>query len=286
MLLRSRATPMTSRPFERQVLANRALFSVEGEDALRFLDALVTADLAALDTEQAAYGALLTPQGKILHDFFALRTVDGFLIDCAFSQRLDFVQRLATYKLRAKVSVAPRDELEAGAMPDDGSLPLAYPDPRLATMGCRMIAPKGTLPHGGGYDAWRIGQGIADSEADIGVGKLFPHEANLDKLGGVSFTKGCFVGQEVVSRMEHRATTRSRIVPVTYQGTAPPPGAVIMSGGHSIGIALSSSAATGLALMRLDRLREAAQALAVNGVGVEAKLPFWLAMAAEEAGLT
>ncbi len=268
---------MTRPTFERQVLANRAVFSVEGDDAIEFLNTLVTADLAALDIENAAYGALLTPQGKILFDFFALRTVEGFLVDCAFTQRLEFMQKLGMYKLRAKVSVAPRDELEVGAMPDDDPLPLAYQDSRLSEMGYRMIAPKGTLPHGGGYDSWRISRGMADSDADIGVGKLFPHEANLDKIGGVSFTKGCYVGQEVVSRMEHRATARSRIVPVAYHGVAPPSGAVITSGQQSIGVALSSSASTGLTLMRLDRLAETKEALMVSGVKVDVCLPSWLA---------
>jgi tRNA-modifying protein YgfZ len=269
---------MTRPTFERQALANRAVFSVEGDDAVDFLNTLVTADLAALDIEKAAYGALLTPQGKILYDFFALRTVEGFLIDCAFTQRLEFMQKLGMYKLRAKVSVAPRDELEVGVMPDDDPLPLAYQDPRLAGMGYRMIAPKGTLPQGGGYDAWRISQGMADSDADISVGKLFPHEANLDKVAGVSFTKGCYVGQEVVSRMEHRATARSRIVPVTYHGPAPPSGTVIASGEQSIGVALSSTGSEGLSLMRLDRLEEAKEPLMVSGVKVDVHLPSWLTM--------
>jgi tRNA-modifying protein YgfZ len=267
---------MTRPSFERQVLANRTVFSVEGNDAAEFLNNLVTTDVAALHVEGAGYGALLTPQGKILHDFFVFRTVEGFLFDCAFTQRLEFLQKLGMYKLRAKVALASRDELEVGAMPDDDPLPLAYPDPRQAAMGYRMIAPKGTLPHGGGYDAWRISQGMADSELDIGVGKLFPHEANFDRIGGVNFIKGCYVGQEVVSRMEHRATARSRIVPVTYHGAAPPAGAVIAAGDQSIGVALSSTGSNGLVLIRLDRLAEAQNDLLVNGVRVEVNLPPWL----------
>jgi tRNA-modifying protein YgfZ len=267
---------MTRPAFQRQVLANRAVLSVEGEDSVSFLSGLVTSDVQALAIEEAGYGALLSPQGKILFDFFALRTVDGFLIDCAASQRLEFLQKLALYKLRARVSLAAREELEVGAMPDDDPLPLAYRDPRLEDMGHRMIAPKGTLPHGGGYDHWRISQGLGDSEADIGSGKLFPHEANLDQVGGVSFAKGCYVGQEVVSRMEHRATARSRIIMASYDGGAPPPGAVIMAGEKNIGMTLSASGSAGLALTRLDRLADAAEPLLTNGVRTQLTLPPWL----------
>jgi tRNA-modifying protein YgfZ len=271
-----------SRPdFHRQALPQRAVLSVEGDDAVDFLNNLVTIDVAALAEAQAGYGALLTPQGKILFDFFALRTVEGFLIDCAAAQRMEFLQRLGVYKLRAKVQIAPRDELEIGAMPDDDPLPLSYADPRIDGMGHRMIAPKGTLPHGGGYDAWRIAEGMADSDADIGVGKLFPHEANLDKLGGVSFNKGCYVGQEVVSRMEHRATARSRIVPVTYDGPAPPSGTIITMGVINVGLSLSTAGTTGLALMRLDRMRETPAPLRAHEVIVHVHLPGWLREAAE-----
>ena len=102
---------------------------------------------------------------------------------------------------------------------------MAYADPRTSLIGWRMIAAKGKLPTGTGYDAARIALGLADSDGDIGSGELFPHEANFDQLGAVSFSKGCYIGQEVVSRMEHRATARSRILPVTFDEAAPPHGA-------------------------------------------------------------
>jgi tRNA-modifying protein YgfZ len=277
---------MTRPTFERQALASRAIFSVEGDEAVGFLNNLVTCDLGALETEQAAYGALLTPQGKVLFDFFALRTVEGFLIDCALSQRMEFLQKLGMYKLRAKVSIAARDELEVGAMPDDDPLPLAYADPRISSMGFRMIAPKGTLPHGGGYDEWRISQGLADSDADIGVGKLFPHEANLDHLHGVSFTKGCYVGQEVVSRMEHRSTARSRIVTIAYHGAAPPSGTLLMSGDKNIGMALSSAGSAGLAMVRLDRLQESSEPVTANGAKADVQIADWLKAEQLQAGST
>jgi tRNA-modifying protein YgfZ len=276
MLLWSRATVITHPDFQTQVLAGRAVLSVEGDDAPGFLNGLVTIDASALAEERAGYGALLTPQGKILHDFFMFRTVEGFLIDCASHQRPEILQKLNTYKLRAKVTMAARDELEVGVMPEESSLPLSYQDPRMASMGYRMIAPKGTLPHGGGYDAWRISEGMADSDADIGVGKLFPHEANFDQIGGVSFTKGCYVGQEVVSRMEHRSTARSRIVPVTYDGAVPPPGTVISSGETNVGMSLSTAGSTGLALMRLDRLKDVQAPLLTHDVVTHVHIPGWL----------
>ena len=130
-------------------------------------------------------------------------------------------------------------------------------------------------PEARGYDLARIALGLADSEVDLGAGEFFPHEANLDQLGGVSFRKGCYVGQEVVSRMEHRGTARSRILPVTLAGETPPKGTDIRAGDKQVGTLLSGAGDQALALIRLDRLAEAAAPLEAGGVGVTVLKPHW-----------
>ena len=152
----------------------------------------------------------------------------------------------------------------------------AYADPRTSLIGWRVIAEKGKLPTGMGYDQARIVLGLADSDGDIGSGGLFPHEANFDQLGAVSFSKGCYIGQEVVSRMEHRATARSRILPVTFEGAVPSRDAAIKSADKIIGTVLSSAGNSALALLRLDRMAEATQPLLTDAVRVRVHKPAWI----------
>ena len=244
---------MANSSFLMQVRRERAVLSLEGAESENFLHNLVTADILGLAEGKARYAALLTPQGKILFDFFVVKTAEGYLLDCAASQLEELIKRLMFYRLRAKVAIAERKDLEAGVAPTKPQALVAYMDPRTSLMGWRIIAEKGKLPTGTGYDQMRIALGLADSDGDIGSGELFPHEANLDQLGAVSFSKGCYVGQEVVSRMEHRATGRSRILPVTFDGAAPPRGAAIKSADKIIGSVLSSAGNAALALLRLDR---------------------------------
>jgi len=240
-----------------ETLPGRSLLGVTGADAVGFLQGLVTSDVEGLAPGAAGYAALLTPQGKILFDFLLQRQGDGFLIDCASAQREALIKRLGFYKLRAKVAVAPRDDLKV--MVADEPAAGLFADPRLAALGFRGYS-TGELPQNHTYEARRIGLGIADSDADIGSGELFPHEANLDQLNGVSFAKGCYVGQEVVSRMEHRSTARNRILPLQLDGTAPPKGTPIRAGEKQVGTILSSAGDRALGLLRLDRLADAAQA--------------------------
>ena len=256
------------------ILPQRAVLSVEGPEAGHFLHTLVTADIESLGVGQAAYGALLTPQGKILFDLFALRTGAGFLLDCAASQAADLVKRLSLYKLRAQVTTTVADGLHAGVSPTEPAEALRYVDPRTPAIGWRFIAEQEASP-AEGYNAARLALGLADTDADLGSGVYFPHEANLDQLGGVSFTKGCYVGQEVVSRMEHRGTARSRILPVDLDGVAPASGSDIRSGDKPVGTLLSSSGKMALALIRLDRLAEASDPLLTDAVTVTVLKPRW-----------
>jgi tRNA-modifying protein YgfZ len=234
-------------------LAGRAVVSVSGAEAEGFLQGLLTADIRAMRPGSAAYGALLTAQGKILFDMFVHRGDGVFLVDCATPQREELIARLKFYRLRAKIDIAPRDDLAVHVAAQGSPA-----DPRLTAMGARFIEPAGAAPCDmAAYHATRIAFGLADSEADLGSGEFYPHEANLDQLNGVSFTKGCYVGQEVVSRMEHRGSARSRILPVECEDDAPPKGTEIVAGTRPLGTMLSSAGRPALAILRLDRLQEA-----------------------------
>jgi hypothetical protein len=267
---------MANSSFLMQIRRDRAVLGLEGTESENFLHNLVTADVLRLADGEARYGALLTPQGKVLFDFFVVKAAEGYLLDCAASQLEELTKRLMFYRLRAKVAITDRKDLEVGVSPAEPSGMISYADPRTSLIGWRVIAEKGTLPTGTGYDAARIALGLADSDGDIGSGELFPHEANFDQLGAVSFTKGCYIGQEVVSRMEHRATGRSRILPVTFDGAAPPRGASIKSADKVIGSVLSSAGHAALALLRLDRMAEATQPLLTDAVRVRVHKPAWI----------
>jgi hypothetical protein len=270
---------MTALPFPYHRLPDRSAIALIGEPAPAFLQGLVTADVQDLEAGQNRYGALLTPQGKILFDFFMLRTAEGFLIDCAASQRDELVKRLNFYRLRTKVTVAPLDDFGIGASPHSVAGVDCHADPRISDLGFRIIGPADALPAGdpSEYRRFRFQLGIADT-AEIGSGNLFPHEANLDQLAGVSFTKGCYVGQEVVSRMEHRGTARSRVCPVRLTGSGASAGEEIKAGDRTIGTLLAREGEDGLALIRLDRLEEAVAAgdeLLTHADRVHVRKPAW-----------
>ncbi len=274
MWLGNEATEMRDIHFRAGRLPGRAVVGVQGSDSGHFLHNLLTADIEHLEPGAASYAALLSPQGKILFDMMVLRTPEGFLIDCAASRSAGLVQRLGMYKLRARVEVSRRDDLSVGVSPAE--VPGGFRDPRSPDLGWRMI---GTPPpeEAEGYDAARIALGLADSEADLGSGEFFPHEANLDQLGGVSFKKGCYVGQEIVSRMEHRGTARSRILPVALDGAAPPSGTEVRAGEKLMGTLLSSAGHDALAQLRLDKLAETDAPLMADGVRLHVLKPRWAA---------
>ena len=267
-------------PFPLHRRPERAAISLAGADVSGFLQGLLTADVETLAAGEAAYAALLQPQGKILFDFFVLNIGERYLIDCSAAQKPGLIKRLMFYKLRARVDIADLADHGVGVSFTRPSDSLSFVDPRTPLLGWRVIAPAGALPDidGSRYRLGRIRLGIGDSEEDIGSGKLFPHEANLDQLGGVSFSKGCFVGQEVVSRMEHRGTARSRIVPMSVAGGAPAHGIEVKAGEGTLGTVLSSDGEDALALIRLDRLADAAQerrALLTEGKRVHVRKPQW-----------
>lgn len=264
------------------VLADRAVLTVLGPDAASFLAGLVTCAVEAPAGSHArpAFGALLTPQGKILFDFFLAPTGDGFLVDVARDQRDALVKRLGFYKLRARVAIAAADHLVAAIAPETpppaGAL-ATFADPRLAALGTRLILPAGAaLSDDFDAEATRIAHAVPKGGADFAYGDVFPADVNMDALGGVDFGKGCFVGQEVVARMKHRGTPRWRTLAVTGTAPLPPAGTAIEAGGKPVGTLGSSRAGAGLALMRIDRVADArrtATPLLAAGATLEATLP-------------
>jgi hypothetical protein len=264
-------------------LQDRGIVEIAGPDATKFLHNLVTNDIAKLAPGEARFCALLAPQGKILVDFLVFVEGDGetrrYLLDCPSSLEPDLLRRLGMYKLRAAVSVTSKsDELAAfcvlgEAQPEIPALAIAR-DPRAETLGWRLIAPRGATAEDAheDYEAARIAAGVPQGGIDFAYGATFPHEANMDLLAGVDFTKGCYIGQEVVSRTKHRNLARKRVTPYHVAGEAPPPGTKVMAGEIEIGVAGSHSGDRGLALIRLDRLADAMTAgtvLTAGGVSLE-----------------
>jgi len=265
------------------VLPERAALFVGGAQAEDFLHNLLTCEVKGLKAGEGRYGALLSPQGKILFDMFLTRTDDGFLLDVSTAALDDLVRRLAMYRLRSKVEIERRPDLSVAAIWGEGELATGgaiYADPRYAGLGYRtMAADVAANAAADAYHAHRIGLGVADWDSDMGSGELFPHEANLDQLGGVSFGKGCYVGQEVVSRMQHRGTgARSRILPVRFDHDAPPRGTEVLAGDRKVGAILSGSGSRALALLRLDKVAAAYAAgeeLRAEGQALAIERPAW-----------
>lgn len=253
-------------------LVDRGVIRVSGDDARDFLDNIVTNAMDSVTAERAGYGGLLTPQGKIIGDFLVVAVPDaeggGFLLDTPLLQIPDLMKKLKLYKLRAKVTLDDLSESAAViAATDGGKLPadagLVYADPRLPELGERAIVDRDGADDlvdasMDDYHARRIGLGIPDGGRDFLYGDTFPHEALFDQLGGVSFKKGCYIGQEVVSRMQHRGTARSRIVPIVFsEGINPDDGVEASAGGKTLGRVGSCANGRGLALLRLDRVADA-----------------------------
>jgi folate-binding protein YgfZ len=266
------------------MLEDRGVVSISGGDATGFLQGLLTNDVERLGTSEARYAALLTPQGKILFDMIVVRAPGeelSYLIDCAAAQAADLARRLTFYKLRAKVAIANESADRAvaafwGDEPPSVAEGLLYIDPRDPRLGWRAILPRPVAAavgseHLGEYEGLRIAVGAPKGGLDFGYGDAFPHDANFDLLHGLDFDKGCYVGQEVVSRMRHRGTARKRVARVKLAGPAPAPGTPVLDRELAVGALGSSSGREALALIRLDRAEEAKAAgrtLSAGGVGV------------------
>ncbi|HTO78810.1 MAG TPA: folate-binding protein [Methylocystis sp.] len=254
------------------LLADRGVVEVAGADATGFLHGLVTNDVQRLAPGEARYCALLAPQGKILFDFLLFATGEGesrrYLLDCPKALEADLVKRLNMYRLRSTVTIASlSDHLAVFAMTEasqTGSAALAVaPDPRAEALGFRAIAPREAIAAETAraeYDARRVAAGVPEGGVDFSYGEAFPHEANMDLLAGVDFKKGCFVGQEVVARTQHRGLARRRVTRYRAEGGAPEPGTPVKAGEIDLGVTGSRQGELGLAMIRLDRLEDALRA--------------------------
>lgn len=278
-------------------LADRGVVRVSGEDAKTFLDNLITCDLDRVSPNTARFGALLTPQGKILFDFLVFQAPEeiggAYYLDVLRVYAPDLAKRLGFYKLRAKVVVedlsdslglvagwdAPRPDDEAG---------LVVEDPRVQALGWRAIVAaedSGEFARDPAevYHAHRIALGVPEGGRDFLFGDAFPHEALMDQLQGVDFDKGCYVGQEVVSRMQHRGTARTRIVPAVYEGGfAADLGVEVTAGDKALGKTGTGAEGRGLLMIRLDRAEDAlksGETIRAGGIPVRLERPSWITFA-------
>jgi tRNA-modifying protein YgfZ len=281
------------------LLPDRGVVKVAGEDARKFLNGLLTTDIAKVTPERAAFAALLTPQGKIMVDMIVAEAAaedgGGFFLDCPRALGKTLVDRLNFYKLRAKVTAEDLSAVLGVMAIWDGAgeteYGLCYADPRLSALGMRCMLPPHVAAEAAGdlgaalveaseYEAHRITLGAPRGGVDFNYNDTFPHEADMDQLNGIDFEKGCYVGQEVVSRVEHRATARKRVVPVTFEDFAAEAGVPVLAGDIQIGVMGSSvrGSGRGLAMLRLDRAAEALAAgtpVTSGGLALAPRKPDW-----------
>lgn len=256
-------------------LFDRTVLRVAGADARPFLQGLLTNDIDRLAPDQPIYAGLLSPQGKTLFDLLLFADGDDVLVDVAANRVEALVKRLTMYRLRKAVSIAPTPFAVVAGWDGDGDGQAA--DPRFAALGARWISPA-PVAGTGDYAAHRLAHGIPDS-TDIGEDALLWLETGADLLNGVSFTKGCYVGQENTARMHHRDKVRRRLVPLHIDGI-PIDDVVRDPGGRSVGTLRSLTGTTGIAHLRLEA---AAGALTVGNLPAIVLRPAWLAPALDEA---
>ncbi|HKJ61081.1 MAG TPA: folate-binding protein [Hyphomicrobiales bacterium] len=277
-------------------LPDRGIVEVEGPDAASFLHNLVTNDIAGLGVKQAAYAGLLTPKGKIVFDFLVYRRGgESFLLDCAKSVAGDLAKRFALYKLRAKITVTDHgDELTVGASwGEHADWPISesletYDDPRYSALGKRFIASAAfwdqhpeaadaSAAHA--YHQHRIALGIPEGGRDFEFGEAFPHDACFEALNGVDYKKGCYIGQEVVSRMHHKGTAKTGVAIVEAETDLPEGSGAIYAGDSPAGQLGSVAGTRGIAIVRMDRIQQAqtaGQPISVDDQEITVTTPAWL----------
>jgi folate-binding protein YgfZ len=285
------------------VLEDRGVLEVTGADRSPFLQGLVSNDVAKATPGRALYAALLTAQGKYLHDFFIVAMGESLFLDGEAARLADLKRRLGLYKLRAKVSLAEASDryIIAAAFGDGATdalgLPaergaatpfadgVAYVDPRLAELGVRLMLPRGAgaAPlaergfHAGdiaGYDRLRLSLGVPDGSRDLVLDKSILLESGFDELNGVDWQKGCYVGQELTARTKYRGLIKKRLMPVAVDGPLPPPGTPVMAGDHEAGEMRSGRDGIGLALLRLEATGDA-KSLTAAGAKLTPRKPAW-----------
>ena len=263
------------------LLENRGVLALGGEDRASFLQGLVSNDVRLVGPDRAIYACLLTPQGKFLHDFFVAELGESFLIDCEGERRADLLRRLRMFKLRSRIELADvTDEYAVLAVlgnetpvdpgPDPGRAAsvdggVLFRDPRLAELGLRAILPKAAVERLGlprlpadAYERRRLELGVPDGSRDMPVEKAILLENNIDALNGISWDKGCYMGQELTARTKYRGLIKKRLFPVSFTGEPPAPGSLIFDGNREVGEMRTGFDGRGLALLRLDGIQAAA----------------------------
>jgi folate-binding protein YgfZ len=240
-------------------LPHRGAVAVAGEDRVSFLQGLVSADIRAAAPGRALWSALLTPQGRWLHEFFVFDAGDRLVLECERDRAADLAERLARFRLRAKVAVSdisPDVVVAAGwgAAPQPEGLAAA--DPRLAEAGWRGVFAPGAAPAPtAGWETWdahRLALGLPDGSRDLEPDRTLLLEAWFDALGGISWTKGCYMGQELTARTRYRGLVRRRLFPVAVEGKLPEPGTPVFAGAAEVGAIRSGRAGRALAMLRTE----------------------------------
>ncbi len=291
------------------IAEDRAVLAITGEDRVEFLQGLVSNDVARVTPSLSVYAALLTPQGKFLHDFFMSAQGEAIWVDCEAARCDDLRQRLSRYKLRAKVAIEPVAPAQAVALIfGDGAAALfeldeqagaanatadgvALVDPRLPRLGVRLILPadgaaealgaRGLTPGSrAAYDALRIRAGVPDGSRDLPVENAILLENGIDLLNGVDWDKGCYMGQELTARTHYRALVKKRLLPVAIEGAPPPPGTDVTLDGKTVGVTRTTAAdtdgsVTALAMLRLDAVEKATAGGASLLAGEATLRPYW-----------
>ena len=261
-------------------LPGRAAIELSGEDRVAFLQGLVSNDVADAVPGRAVWAALLTPQGKYLADFFILADGDRLLLDVESDQAPALLQRLTRFRLRSRVALRAAGELSAYAAWDGAPevAAIVAPDPRLPEAGWRILAatPLAATADAADWDRHRLALGLPDGARDLEPEKTVLLEAGFDELDGVSWTKGCYMGQELTARTKYRGLVKRRLMPVAVDGPLPAPGTPVLRHGVEVGTMRSGRDGMGLALVRLDALDAA---LACGEARLAVRIPSWMRLA-------
>lgn len=269
-------------------LDNRGLIWVSGPEAEAFLQGLITNDVSLADRSNAIYAALLTPQGKFLHDFIVVRWKDGLLLDTDLTRVEELGKRLAMYRLRAKIEIADLSQdiavvalLGPGPMPGSDDSARVFADPRHPGLGQRAYIAEDArawlqrndiaLLDADQYDLLRVKLGVPDGGRDVPVEKAFPLEYGFDALNAVSYEKGCYIGQELTARTHNRGKIKKGLFRIALEDGVPEPGTEIRAGDAAIGTVLSGSGSIALAHLRLDVIGKEGELTAGNHRIVEAR---------------
>lgn len=258
-------------------LPHRGVIEIEGEDKTTFLQGLISNDINLVTPEQAIYATLLTPQGRFLFDFFIIEKEGTFLLDVESARLEELLKKLSLFKLRSKVTLKARQDLKVYAIWGE-SFPLeAYPDPRLEALGARLMGEATPNSSAEDYDLHRLKLGVPEGGRDLLPEKSILLESGLDELNAISWTKGCYMGQELTARTKYRGLVRKRLFPVKIEGPAPENGAEVFLDGTSVGEMRSHRDGYGLALLRIEAVKSG-ETFTCEKASLKPYIPDWMVM--------